>query len=121
MLFLAVGSVSESMRDAQGYLTPIILALTIPFVAIMSAVIQNPDGPLPRIMSWIPLYTPFAMMARLGGGVSPLEVLGSAILLAAFVAFELVMLGRIFRANLLSAGQPLKLKDLPRLLRASPV
>lgn len=117
MVFLAVGVVSNSMRDAQGYLTPIILALTLPFVAVMSAVLQNPDGPLPRILSWIPPYTPFAMMARLGGGVSQLEVLGSAVLLAAFVVLELVLLGRIFRANLLQAGQPLKLADLGKLFR----
>ncbi|HEY8573777.1 ABC transporter permease [Phenylobacterium sp.] len=118
MVFLAVGVVSNSMRDAQGYLTPIILALTLPFVAVMSAVLQNPDGPLPRILSWIPPYTPFAMMARLGGGVSPLEVLGSAVLLGVFVVVELLVLGKVFRANLLQAGQPMKLKGLGRLFRA---
>jgi ABC-type Na+ efflux pump permease subunit len=120
MLFLAVGSVSESMRDAQGYLSPIILALTVPFAVMISAVLQNPDGPLPRIMSWIPIYSPFAMMARLGGGVSPWEVVGSAAVLAAFIVLELVLIGRLFRASVLQAGQPLRLRDLGRLLRARP-
>ncbi|MEO8114939.1 MAG: ABC transporter permease [Phenylobacterium sp.] len=121
MLFLAVGAVSDSMRDAQGYLTPMILLLTVPFVAIISAVLQDPDGPLPRILSWIPLYTPFVMMARLGGGVSPLEILGTGALLAVFAAVEFVLLGRLFRATLLQAGQSLKLRDLGRLIsRPSP-
>jgi ABC-2 type transport system permease protein len=118
MLFLAVGAVSDNMRDAQGYLSPIILGLTLPFVVMISAVLQNPDGPLPRIMSWIPLYSPFAMMARLGSGVSPWEVAGSALLLAAFIGLELVLLGRLFRASILQAGQPMRLGGLRRLLRA---
>ncbi len=118
MLFLAVGAVSDSMRDAQGYLTPIILGITIPFVAIASAVLQDPDGLLPRIMSWIPLYAPFAMTARLGGGVAPAEVAGSGLLLAVFIALEFIVVSRLFQASLLQAGQPTRLSDLRRFLIA---
>jgi ABC-2 type transport system permease protein len=118
MLFLAVGAVSDNMRDAQGYLTPIILALTLPIALMMSAVLANPDGPLPRIMSWIPIYTPFAMMARLGTGVPTWELLGTGALLTAFVALELMLIGRLFRASILTAGQPMRLKDLPKLFRS---
>jgi ABC-2 type transport system permease protein len=114
MMFLAVGAVSDSMRDAQGYLSPMILALTLPFIAIATTVLQNPDGPIPRILSWIPIYAPFAMMARLGGGVSPFEVAGSAALLALFIALELVLVSRIFRSTLLQAGQSLGFKALRR-------
>jgi ABC-2 type transport system permease protein len=114
MMFLAVGAVSDSMRDAQGYLSPMILALTLPFIAIATTVLQNPDGPIPRILSWIPIYAPFAMMARLGGGVSPFEVAGSAALLALFIALELVLVSRIFRSTLLQAGQSLGFKALWR-------
>ncbi len=114
MMFLAVGAVSDSMRDAQGYMMPLVLMLTIPFVAIASSVLQNPDGPLPRIMSWIPIYAPFAMMARLGSGVAAYEVIGSGALLAAFIGLELVLLSRIFRSSLLQAGQSLGLLTLLR-------
>jgi ABC-2 type transport system permease protein len=114
MLFLAVGAVSDSMRDAQGYLTPIIMAIALPFAAIASSILQDPDGPLPRILSWIPLYAPFAMMARLGSGVAPGEVLGSGALLAAFIALEFVLLSRLFRASLLQSGQSLGLMTLLR-------
>lgn len=117
MLYLAVGSVSENMRDAQGYLSPMIVGITLPFVLVVNAVLRNPDGLLPRVLSWIPFYSPFAMLARLGSGVSPWEVAGSGAVLAAFVALEMVAIGRLFRANLLRAGQGLRLRDLPRLLR----
>ncbi len=114
MIFLAVGAVSDSMRDAQGYMMPLVLMLTIPFVAIASSVLQNPDGLLPRIFSWIPIYAPFAMMARLGSGVTPFEVIGSGLLLAAFIWLELFVLSRIFRSSLLQAGQSLRLMKLLR-------
>jgi ABC-2 type transport system permease protein len=109
MMFLAVGAVSDSIRDAQGYLMPLVLVMTIPFVAIASSVLQNPDALFPRVMSWIPIWAPFAMMARLGSGVAPFEVIGSGVMLAAFIGLELVLLSRIFRSSLLQAGQSLGL------------
>ncbi|HEX3701497.1 MAG TPA: ABC transporter permease [Phenylobacterium sp.] len=120
LLYLAVGSVSDNMRDAQGYLTPMIFAITLPFVLLVNAVLRDPDGPLPRIMSWIPFYSPFAVMARLGGGISAWEIIGAGVVLAAFVALELVLVGRLFRASLLQAGGKTRLRDLPRLMRAGP-
>jgi ABC-2 type transport system permease protein len=118
LLFLAVGSVSDNMRDAQGYLSPLIFGLTLPFVVLVQAVLRNPDGVLPKVMTWIPFYSPFAVMARLGGGISTWEIIGAGLLLAAFVALELVAIGRLFRANLLQAGGKLRLRDMPKLLRA---
>jgi ABC-2 type transport system permease protein len=72
-------------------------------------VLQQPNGMFPVVMSWIPLYTPFAMLARLGAGVSVIEVIGTGAMLAAFVAIEMILLGRIFQASLLRTGQPPKL------------
>lgn len=116
MAFLTIGSVSNSMQDAQAYLMPVMLALMLPVVLMMNAALLNPGGPLPRILSWIPVYTPFAMLARLNGGVSVVEVAATGVLLVAFVALEFVMLGRVFRSNLLNAGQPPKLAGLFKLM-----
>lgn len=118
VLFLAVGAVSDSMRDAQAYLTPLILLITLPFVLIAQSVLLNPDGPLPRIMSWIPIYAPFAMMARLGTGVPTWELVGSGVVLAAFIALELVLISRLFRSSLLQSGQKGGLRALLRQARA---
>jgi ABC-2 type transport system permease protein len=120
LLYLAVGSVSDNMRDAQGYLSPMIFAITIPFILLVNAVLRDPDGPLPRILSWIPFYSPFAVMARLGGGISAWEIVGSGALLAVFVALEFVALSRLFRASLLQAGGKVRLRDLPALMRTRP-
>lgn len=119
MIFLAVGAMTDSAQEAQGYLMPMIMLLALPATAVMGGVIQNPAGAVPQIMSWIPLYTPFVMLARLGGGVSTAELLGTGALLLLFVYAELVALGRVFRANLLRTGQPPGLGALVRLMLSS--
>lgn len=116
MLFLAIGSLSDSMQDAQSYLTPVLMLIMLPVVFTMQATVRSPDSVLPHVLSWIPLYTPFAMLARLGAGVPLPEMLGTGAVLIAFMALELLLLGRLFRASLLSAGQPSRAELFARLM-----
>ena len=116
MIYLTIGSLSNSMQDAQAYLMPVTMVVLLPVMMMVNAIIRNPSGALPRAMSWIPLYTPFAMLARLGSGVSMTEILGTGLMLAVFVTVELMLLGRVFRASLLSTGQPPKLGAFLQLM-----
>ncbi|GGD63194.1 hypothetical protein GCM10011411_24360 [Aurantiacibacter arachoides] len=116
MLFLAIGALSESMQDAQSYLTPVILLVMIPVLIVMQAALSGPDQPIVKILSWIPLYTPFAMLARLGSGVATWEIAGTIVLLAVFIWIELQLLGRIFRASLLNDKKP-ALKQIVAMVR----
>ena len=116
MLFLAIGSLSDSMQDAQSYLMPVILLVMLPVTFIIQATVRTPDAAIVHLLSWIPLYTPFAMLARMGTGVPLLEMLGTAAVLILFMALELLLLGRLFRASLLSAGQPTRAELFARLL-----
>jgi ABC-type Na+ efflux pump permease subunit len=118
MLFLAIGSVSDSMQDAQSYLTPVLMAIMMPVIFLMQAALRDPHSVLTQVLSWIPLYTPFAMLVRLGTGVSLAEVIGTTVLLVAFVALELAMLGRLFQASVLGAGKP-SWKEIGGMMRAS--
>jgi ABC-2 type transport system permease protein len=105
LLFLAIGAIADSMQDAQGYLTPLMLLLILPFALVLPRAMQDSSSLGPVIMSWIPLYTPFAMLSRLGNGVSTTEVLGTSALLLSFLALEFWLIGRLFKANLLRTGQ----------------
>lgn len=109
MLYLAIGALSNSLQDAQSYLMPVIMIIMLPVVFMMVSVAQQPNGVFPVVLSWIPLYTPFAMLARMGAGVSMIEVLGTGAMLLAFVVIEMMLLGRLFQASLLRTGQPPKL------------
>ncbi len=121
ILFLAIGSMSDSMRDAQGYLMPVLLCIVLPISILMQAVVAgNNDGILIEVLTWVPIWTPFAVLARLGLGIPTWEVIATAAMLAVFTAAELVFLGRLFRVNLLAQGQRPKFADvLSRMRRAS--
>lgn len=106
LLFLAIGAIADSMQDAQGYLTPLMLALILPFALVLPRAMQDSTSLGPVIMSWIPLYTPFAMLSRLGNGVPLPEVLGTSAVLLAFLALEFWLIGKLFKNNLLRTGQP---------------
>jgi ABC-2 type transport system permease protein len=104
------------MQDAQAYLTPVIMVIMLPVIFIIQATVRTPDAPVVHVLSWIPLYTPFAMLARLGGGVPAPEMAGTAVVLVLFLGLELLLLGRLFRASLLSAGQPTRAEILARMM-----
>lgn len=106
MVFLAIGALSDSMQDAQAYLGPVLIVIIMPLMIMMQASLRDPQSLITQVLSWIPLYTPFAMLARLGTGVSLGEVIGTTVLLVAFIALELVLLGRLFQASVLNAGKP---------------
>ncbi|SFP82453.1 ABC transporter permease [Sphingomonas rubra] len=117
MIFLAIGATAESMRDAQGYLTPVLLIIMVPVTVLVQAVLRGSEGVGVQVLTWIPIYTPFAILARLGTGVPTWQVLGAGALLAAFVALEMVALGRVFRASLLASGGRPSLSALSRMMR----
>jgi ABC-type Na+ efflux pump permease subunit len=117
MAYLTIGSLSNSMQDAQAYLMPVSMAVLLPVMLMVTASLQNPDSLMPRVMSWIPPYTPFAMLARLGTGVGAAEVVATGLLLIVFVALEMRLLGRVFTASLLGTGQPPRLGTFLKLMR----
>jgi ABC-type Na+ efflux pump permease subunit len=117
IFFLAVGAISDSMNEAQGYLMPILLAILLPITVLIQSVLEGGKGIGITILTWVPIWTPFAILARLGTGIPAWEVLGAGLLLAAFVALELILLGRLFRASLLAQGQKPALAELVRRMR----
>jgi ABC-type Na+ efflux pump permease subunit len=121
VLFLAIGAMSDSMRDAQGYLMPVLLVILLPITILMQAVVAgNTGGVLLEVLTWVPIWTPFAVLARLGLGIPTWEVIGTAVLLGVFTAAEMVLLGRLFRASLLAQGQRPNLREVISRMRAVP-
>lgn len=117
LIFLVIGAMSDSMQDAQGFLVPVILILMFPVIVLMQAVISGSDSVFAHVLTWIPLFTPFAVLARLGTGIPTYEIVGSGIVLLAFIGLEFVMLGRVFRAAILSGNGRPNFKTMARLMR----
>ncbi|MCV0383276.1 MAG: ABC transporter permease [Erythrobacter sp.] len=109
-LFVAVGAMVDSMSEAQGYLMPILLAILLPITFLLQAVLAGREGLIVQVLTWVPLWTPFAVLARLGMGIETWVLVGSGALLAAAIALEMIFIGRLFRASLLATGQKPTLK-----------
>jgi ABC-2 type transport system permease protein len=117
MIFLAIGAVSNSLQDAQSYLGPVMILVFAP-LPFMFMVFQNPNGLVATILTWIPIYTPYAVMMRAAADPPLGEIIGATALMLAFAFVFSRLMGRIFKAGLLQSSPP-KARDLVRIVRAS--
>jgi ABC-2 type transport system permease protein len=83
---------------------------------LMAPISRAPHGTLATVMSWIPLYTPFTMMARMTSHPPVWEIIGTGISMTAFAVLLVWLLGRLFRVSLLASGGTKRLSDLWRVL-----
>ena len=105
-LGVALGSTCGSPQDAQHLAFLIILPVMIPML-MMTAVMQQPNGPLATVMSFFPPFTPVLMLLRqaLPGGVPWWQ---PWVGLAGIMACALAVIwasARVFRVRILSQGK----------------
>ena len=63
-IFLALGSLCDTIQEAQTLMTPLLVLLMVPlFMATIA--INDPEAPILGIMSWVPLFTPFLLILRI--------------------------------------------------------
>lgn len=100
-IFLAMGSLCETLQDAQSLMSPVILMLMAPLL-IMTFSLQASDSWVVQAASWFPLWTPFIMMSRLPTDPPLWEVAGTTILILFTTAFVLWGAAAVFRQGALS-------------------
>jgi ABC-2 type transport system permease protein len=115
-VFLAIGSLCSTLKEAQALMMPMILIQIVP-LAMMAFVIVDPNNSIVRAMSWFPLFTPYLMMNRAAGDPPMVDVVGTTILLLLSIALVLWGSGKVFRQGVLRTGQAPKLIELWRMLR----
>lgn len=115
-IFLAVGSLCNTVKEAQNFVGSAIVLLMVPLFT-MVFVAQEPNGTLATVMSWIPIYTPFVMMNRAAADPPLAELWGTGVLMAVTAIGMLWLSGKIFRIGILRTGQPPRLIELFRALR----
>ena len=101
VLFAAIGAFCETPRDAQTLMGPIMMVLVVPMITMQMA-LRTPDAPVVTILSLVPFFTPFLMMARLYSDPPLIELVGAMIGMFAFAALMIWVSGRAFRAGALS-------------------
>ncbi|RKR03663.1 MULTISPECIES: ABC transporter permease [Maricaulis] len=100
-VFLAIGSLCETLQDAQTLMSPMMLIMMVPIILIMMA-LNAPDNPIVAIASWVPLWTPFIMLARLPHDVGLIDIVGTTAAMIAFAVFVIWGSGVLFRMGSLN-------------------
>ena len=116
-MYAGAGSLLSRPEDLQ------IVALPLSIPAIMGyfpavLALSGGAGPIIRFASYVPLWSPFVMMARLSvGSVEPWEVVLSVGLLAITVPIVTWFSIRVYRAGVLLYGQPPTMRTFVRAVR----
>jgi ABC-2 type transport system permease protein len=116
-LYTMVGSISNSMREGPQYATAFILPAVSP-LWFTQLFVTDPNGPIPLVLSLVPITSPLSMIQRLVLGDVPAWQVGLSIALLVVTDIVLIWLAsRVFRVQTLLAGQPMRMRDLPNLMR----
>ncbi len=117
-VLVAIGSVCNTLKEAQNLMQPVMMVLMVPLLA-MVFIGQEPNGLVAKVMSFIPLFTPFTMMNRAGGPPETWEYVVTSVLLVVTIWLVMKGAGKIFRVGVLMTGNPPKLKEIFSWLRQS--
>ena len=112
----AVGSAVSDLREAQSLVGPVMMVLVVP-IMLWLPIVENPNGMLATVASYVPPATPFVMIMRLTAATEPIPIWQTitATLWGFVCAFGLMWLAaRIFRVGVLMQGKPPTPKELIR-------
>ncbi len=113
-LALGLGSLVNSYQEATTITAILSFVAIVPWM-ISFSLLEEPNSPVTRVLSWFPLSAPTTMSMRLSqGGVPAWEVAGSVVLLALAGWLTFVLASRVFRVALLLYG---KTWNLPAIMR----
>lgn len=126
-LFALIGSIVNSDKEAQNFLSPIALAMVLPFVVAIH-IAQEPHSVLSLTLSYIPFLTPTMMFMRviflaptatsysLFSGIVGEATLGLAVVLIATV-LTVWLAAKVFRVGILMYGKRPTLPEIAKWVR----
>lgn len=119
-IFAAIGSVCNTLKDAQSLVLPVSMMMVVPMMAWFY-IAQNPKGTAAVILSFIPPITPLVMTLRIAAYPDmPLgQIIASIVVLAASVPVVMWAAAKVFRTGILMYGKPPTPWELVRWLKSS--
>jgi ABC-2 type transport system permease protein len=110
-LFACAGALVPRQEELQSSMTPLTMLILISFF-LAFAVLDNPDGTLAQVTSFIPFCAPMTMPPRIAlGEASALEIISAFAITAASAALLIPLAGRIYSGAVLRTGSSVKLRD----------
>ncbi len=111
-LMATIGAAMTSTEESQGVIGLMVLPMMFPFY-FFTVFLNNPNGILARVLSFIPLSAPLALSLRMAfSSVSPLEI---ALVFVVIITFTLLMFwlaGVVFKRGMLQFSKKVSLKEI---------
>jgi ABC-2 type transport system permease protein len=118
-MFAAVGSMCNTVQDTQQVVMPVTLPLILGMLT-MFALVNDPNGTLGRVITFIPFWAPFALPVRYSITPLPLwEVFSAILVMIGSVLGVAWLAGRIYRIGILSYGKRASFRELGRWIRTA--
>ena len=114
-LLVAIGSLCNTLKEAQTLMMPIQLFLFIPLIVVIP-IARDPSGALAQMLSWVPPLTPFIMMNRAAMPPGIATYVFTSLLLVVSIWLALSWAGRVFEKNVLATSKPPKMSAFFRAL-----
>jgi len=117
-IMAAIGSAVNELREAQSFLTPVMMLLMVPYF-LWLPISRNPNSMLAVVLSFLPPINSFAMLLRITSTSPPpaWQVILSLLVGAVAAIGALWAAGKIFRIGLLMYGKPPNFATLIRWIR----
>jgi len=117
-LMAAIGAAVNEMREAQTFMTPVMLTMIIPWVLWMP-ISRDPNSTFAVITSFLPPINTFVMLLRMTStSPPPLWQVWLSILVGIASAYAAVWFAaKVFRIGILMYGKPPDFKTLIRWVR----
>ena len=111
-LMATIGAAMTSTEESQGVIGLMVLPMMLPFY-FFTVFLNNPNGILARLLSFIPLSAPLALSLRMAfSTVSPLEI---GLVFGVIITFSLLMFwlaGVVFKRGMLQYSKKVSLKEI---------
>jgi ABC-2 type transport system permease protein len=118
-LYAGAGSLLSRAEDLQIVALPLSIPAIMGYLPAVLA-LSGSSSWFIKLASYVPLWSPFVMMARLATGrVEPWELALSLGLLVATVPLVTLLAIRVYRTGVLMYGQPPTVRTFMRVLRGS--
>ena len=118
-ILAGLGAMMSSPQEGSP-IAGVVSMLAIVPIFFIAPIIDEPNGALARVFTFIPFTTPITVMLRLSAATLPwLDMVGGAVVLALSSVGGIFLSARVFRAFLLLYGRRPGLREIWRALRTA--
>ena len=111
VLYAAGGSMVSRQEDVNSTTMPLLILIMAMFFAAFYSV-SDPESTLANTLSWIPPFSAIMMPLRIAAGVtSPVQIVGSAVLMIVTTAILAMGAAKIYQRSILRIGKTVSWKE----------